>query len=334
MVKATRALALLAVVALAAGCSVKETTTPPLTGPSELSLSMTITAAPDTISRDGTSQSLVAVLARDASGRAVASLPLRLDVLVNGQVMDFGLLSTKSVVTGSDGRASVVYTSPAPPADSANASTTVVSILATPVGSNYANASPRSVDIRVVPTGISLPPGSGPAAKFSVAWTASPGVGVPAVFNAAESSSPAGVVGYAWDFGDGTAAGSGVAVQHTFAVAGTYSVRLTITDAKGLTAWTTQSVVVVPGPTASFTFTPTSPTVGTIVQFDASASWSIPPSSIVTYKWDFGDGNPPISGVNAIVATIYGTAKTYTVTLTVTDGNGLSGWITKTVTVR
>ena len=49
MARAFRTLVLLAAVALAAGCSVEEAPAPSLTGPSELSLSLTVAATPDTI---------------------------------------------------------------------------------------------------------------------------------------------------------------------------------------------------------------------------------------------------------------------------------------------
>lgn len=41
-----------------------------------------------------------------------------------------------------------------------------------------------------------------------------------------------GQVTYAWDFGDGTAQGSGKIVTHTFATQGTYNVTLTLTPSK------------------------------------------------------------------------------------------------------
>ncbi len=62
-------------------------------------------ATPDTITQDGSSQALVVVVARDVSGRAVANLPIRFDVMKNGQVVDYGALSTKTALTGGDGRA-------------------------------------------------------------------------------------------------------------------------------------------------------------------------------------------------------------------------------------
>ncbi len=330
MPRASHSLSLLAVVALAAGCTVHDTPAPSLTGPSELSLSLTMAATPDTITQDGSSQALVVVVAKDVGGRAVANLPIRFDVMKDGQTVDYGVLSTKTGLTGSDGRVQAVYTAPTPPQNSADIQASVVSVLATPVGTNYASVVPRAVEIRLVPPGQILPPGTGPASVFTYAWPGSEGAGVPVTFDASGSSSPAGLVSHVWDFGDGTG-GSGVAVQHIYAVAGTYVVRLTVTDKKGQTAWSTQRVTVATGPTALFTWTPPTPTRGLPVTFDASLSWAVPPSSIVSYAWDFGDGWSG-SGVTAFHA--YAAAGSYAVKLTVTDTGGLVGRLTLTVTVQ
>jgi PKD repeat protein len=288
-------------------------------------------ATPDTISQDGSTQALVVVIARDTAGRAVAGLPIRLEVEKDGAIQDYGVLSTKSVTTASDGRASALYTAPAPPANSSELQTTTVRVLATPIGTNYASIEPRAVDIRLVPPGL-VPPSGALEAKFLYSPTA-PGVGVVVAFNASTSKSPAGIASYAWSFGDGTT-GSGVMVQHSYATAGTYTVRLTVTDSKGLTAWTTQYVPVA-APRASFTWTPATPTIvlpatEVTVTFDAGLSWVDPPARIVSYSWNFGDGGALGSGVT--VRRNYA-AGTYSVTLTVTDSNGVLSTITKPVTV-
>lgn len=64
------------------------------------------------------------------------------------------------------------------------------------------------------------------------------------IFDATQSS--VGVRAWSWDFGDGTDPGTGQKTSHTFTRAGTWVVRLTVTDASGQTATTTKSVTVVP----------------------------------------------------------------------------------------
>ena len=55
-------------------------------------------------------------------------------------------------------------------------------------------------------------------------------------FDATASFDPDGTISiYTWDFGDGTS-GSGVQVLHTYTTAGTYTVRLTVTDDDGASA--------------------------------------------------------------------------------------------------
>src|SRR5882672_5274175 len=88
--------------ASAAACTVSSTDIPSLSGPSELALSVGITASPDTITQDGSSQSVINLTARDAYGKSVAGQAFRFDILVGGIVASYGTLSGRTVVTGSD----------------------------------------------------------------------------------------------------------------------------------------------------------------------------------------------------------------------------------------
>jgi parallel beta-helix repeat protein len=72
-------------------------------------------------------------------------------------------------------------------------------------------------------------------------------------------------------------------------------------------------------PAASFSWSPSTPEVNEPVTFDASASMPIG-GEIVSYEWDFGDGEHA-SGM--VVTHQYGSAGDYTVTLNVTDSEGL-----------
>lgn len=66
-----------------------------------------------------------------------------------------------------------------------------------------------------------------------------------------------------------------------------------------------------------------------LVFFDGSGSYD-PDGSIVSYHWNFGDGT---SGSGVTTSHMYSTANVYTVTLTVTDNDGLTGTDTAVITV-
>jgi large repetitive protein len=66
-----------------------------------------------------------------------------------------------------------------------------------------------------------------------------------------------------------------------------------------------------------------------VASFDGTAS-SDPDGTIVSYTWDFGDGN---NGTGATPSHTYGAGGTYNVQLTVTDNDGASNSVTHPVTV-
>src|SRR5512145_2989228 len=133
----------LALAAVATACTMKKEEAPAFSGPSEFGTSITITITPDTITQDGASQSIVAVTARGPNGETISNLPLRAEIRVDGVPTDFGSLSARSLVTGADGRATLVYTAPAGPSGLAVDTFTIVDIGVTPIGSNFGNAATR-----------------------------------------------------------------------------------------------------------------------------------------------------------------------------------------------
>lgn len=226
-----------------AGCTMKKQDAPDLTGPSEFATSLTVSASPDVITQDGSSQSVVAVVARDVNGSPMSGVPLRVDISVNGRLTpDFGRLSATNLVTGSDGRAVTVYTAPLPPPD-LNDPEPIVDVLATVIGNNFDNSLTRSASIRLARPAVTYVPGA-PFAEFTYS-PATPRAGSQVHFDGRLSYDPDGsIVLYQWDYGDGDRE-QGETQQHDFVNAGTYHVTLTVTDNSGLSSSRTRIITVV-----------------------------------------------------------------------------------------
>ncbi len=173
---------------------------------------------------------------------------------------------------------------------------------------NVAGAtSVQSVEVRVVPEDILLPPNAdfqfsrntieeGQAVNFS-------------------STTTGEVDSLAWDFGDGTT-GAGVDVSHQFNAAGSYNVVLTATNAAGSTT-SSVTVTVLAGvepPVAAIEPFPRTVFVGQFVNF-ASASLNEPTQT----TWRFGDGT---NANGATARHSWNEPGTYRVTLEVENSEG------------
>jgi PKD repeat protein len=157
-----------------------------------------------------------------------------------------------------------------------------------------------------------------------------PTLGQPVSFDGLGSSDPDGTIAsYAWDFGDGTT-GTGASATHAYQSAGTYTVRLTVTDSAGQKATASRAVTVYAQPQATFTYSPALPVEGVASTFSAAASTSDPGTMIASYAWSFGDGT---TATGAAVAHTFALEGTYKVTLTVTDNFGLTSSISEVVSV-
>jgi hypothetical protein len=127
-------------------CSLADHPVPSLTGPSSLSIALSVTASPDTLMPDGVSQSRITVDARDAHGRPVADLVATMDLEGEGTSADLGRLSARLVATGVTGQGTVVYTAPRIRRSTAER---IVSIRVVVVGTNFGESLPRIVRIRL-----------------------------------------------------------------------------------------------------------------------------------------------------------------------------------------
>ena len=168
-----------------------------------------------------------------------------------------------------------------------------------------------------------------PTARFSFSCS-----GLTCSFDGSASSDPDGTIRqYQWSFGDGYNALGSSTSQNTYAQAGTYTVRLDVTDDAGLDAAVEQTVAVVGSssnvaPTASFTFS----CVGVTCHFDGSSS-SDSDGTIVAYEWSFGDTSSVV-GSSSTVDHSYLQAGSYSVTLKVVDNGKASATAgPKTITV-
>jgi PKD repeat protein len=108
-------------------------------------------------------------------------------------------------------------------------------------------------------------------------------------------------------------------------------VRLTVTGAGGLTAGAARSITVAPRPPqASFSSSPLRPVPGRTVGFTAATAVVPGGAPLVSYAWDFGDGE---SGTGATTGHVYQSSGSYHVTLTVTDAAGQTANATASVGV-
>jgi len=306
---------------LLGGCMMQNQSAPAENGPSSFGFALTMTAVPDRLPRDGSSQATIHLNFRD--GQTNAPLTQRRLILATTA----GTLSVGEVVTDASGNAAVTLTAP-----SLNTPVSSVAVSAAPVGSNVDNSVVQFVRVGMLGPDV-------PEASFT--YTPVPAsVGQATTFDATGTKLNGAACGnsctYTWDFGDGTS-GTGILIQKNFTTTGVQTVTLTVGGPGGTSNSTSQSFVVQAPtpPVASFTVTPSSPTAGAVAVFSAAASTVGVGATIVRYLWDFGDPNDP-----AIVSTSspsanhkFNVAGAYVVTLTITDSLGRTASITQNVTV-
>jgi parallel beta-helix repeat protein len=138
------------------------------------------------------------------------------------------------------------------------------------------------------------------------------------------------VTNYTWSYGDGNTS-YGRNTTHRYADNGTYTVTLTATDNDGRSNSHSRAITVanVP-PTASFTYEPDDPSTGTYISFRDTSS--DPDGTIVNATWHYGDGTTEQDG--DLLNHKYDSAGTYQVKLVVTDNDGATANVTRTIEVE
>jgi hypothetical protein len=215
-----------------AACMVDKQEAPAVSGPSTSAFSLTLTPMAERLPRDGATQTIVTLSARDE----ISSTVLPAQRVALSSVPFEATLSTAEVTTGTDGRA--MFSVTAPPATAPDEQ---IVIFATPVGGASDRLAPRQVAIPLIET-------QGIVARFTVN-PAQPRVGQTVTFDASGSTVEPGAVitNYSWSYGDGGSEATNQATRnHVYSESKTYAVILTITDNRGRTSSTAKNILVVP----------------------------------------------------------------------------------------
>ena len=326
---------------LTSACGLDKQTQPSLIGPAQTGLAINITATPDQLPRDGSSQSVVTVSARDAQGRAIAGQ--RLSVTLGPNAPQGASVSVSEIVTNSNGQAT--FTVQAPAAGSFGD----ITVFATPIGSDAANTTTRIVSIRALPQNNAAPQFSANPFLVTCAGVSpcitNPEVGEVVTFDGSchpadcsssgvtDEGAPCNSCTFTWNFGgDGTA--SGQIVTHAFGTAGTYIVTETVRDAGGVSSVAQRSVTVVSVtiPTGlSVSSSPNPPIAKQPATFTASATVS-QNHRIVSYQFIWGDGDSNTSN-SPVIQHTYSQSGPFLLTLTVRDDLGQSSTANIVITV-
>jgi PKD repeat protein len=149
------------------------------------------------------------------------------------------------------------------------------------------------------------------------------------------SETPAGtIIRSEWDFGDGNvqtvpARGS---VSHKYMSANTFNVTLTVITDDSCRKSITMPVVILPDPTADFSFLTTC--INSAVQFsDLSKPGS---GSIASWSWNFGDAPSGINNTSTLKNPnhTYSVSGTYQVRLIITNNGGCIDTVVKSIVIN
>ena len=134
-----------------------------------------------------------------------------------------------------------------------------------------------------------------------------------------QTTGPWPVINWFWDFGDGNTSTQEFPTN-VYQANGTYDVKLIVTDINGCVDSVLKPQYINLGdPPVSFTASTPNPCIGVPVFFTDT---STPDTTVVSWFWEFGDGN---TSTLTSPSHVYQTAGSYTVILTTTDIEGCVG---------
>jgi PKD repeat protein len=139
------------------------------------------------------------------------------------------------------------------------------------------------------------------------------------------SISSGSITAYSWNFDDGMNSVQ-MSPSHKYAASGSYDVELIITSNNACKDTIEKSITVYPKPVADFS----AANVCYGLEMNFVNSSSVSSGSLITYAWNFGDGN---SSSSANPSHMYAASGTYSVQLIVTTDHACKDTISKSVTV-
>jgi PKD repeat protein len=180
-------------------------------------------------------------------------------------------------------------------------------------------------------TGVPGPSVSLTCTVGSAATCATATVGQTVVFTAQRAQGSGNLTSAVLDFGDNSSQSLGTlssaaTVPHTYAQAGTYTARLTGTDANGESSTTVQVIQVSAAATATVSASIT--TAPRTVTATATAS-----APVTQYQFNWGDGTAATTTTSPTAQHTYTTDNTFTITMTATLQSGGTVPATTTITV-
>jgi adhesin/invasin len=263
---------------------------------------ITLRANPATVSANGGTVTLIATVVA-VGGRALPAIPVSFNA-------NRGTLSSSSALTDANGEARVTLTT--------NVDTSVTATAGTKTS-----------------TAATITAQPGPSVALTCAIGATPGcatatVGQTIVFTAQRGQGTSNLVSATLDFGDNSSINLGTlsaptTVPHTYSQTGTYTARLTGTDANGESSTSIQ-VIQVNAPTAivnaSITTAPRTVT--------ATATVS---GTVTQYQWNWDDATPVTNTTSPSAVHTYGAAGEYDIVMTATLQGGTTVSATVTIVV-